>query len=149
MVPPTPTAAMHTDAADIWWGGTLNLEDMKPRTAGNWKSKGVWNWKDRANSIEYRELKAIGLLLMGSLGDEAVKGGHKDLLLNVDNQAVVHITNAFVSASSPMMREPRLLKVVLDHLGLQIQSEWIPSVANKFTDALARRFPRGDLKIRR
>ena len=48
-----------------------------------------------------------------------------------------------------MMRELRKLKSLLDYMGLRIRSEWIPSVANKFADGLSRRFPRGDLRIRR
>jgi hypothetical protein len=46
------------------------------------------------------------------------------------------------------MRELRRLKKVLDELGLQLSSEWIPSVANKFADALSRRFSPGDLAVR-
>jgi hypothetical protein len=47
-----------------------------------------------------------------------------------------------------MMRELRRLKKVLDELVLQLSSEWIPSVANKFADALSRRFSPGDLAVR-
>jgi hypothetical protein len=45
------------------------------------------------------------------------------------------------------MRELRRLKRVRDELGLQLLSEWIPSVANKFNDALSRRFSPGDLAV--
>lgn len=48
-----------------------------------------------------------------------------------------------------MTRELRRLGAVLDNMGLHIKSEWMPSVANCFADALSRRFPRGDLQIRR
>jgi hypothetical protein len=47
-----------------------------------------------------------------------------------------------------MMRELRRLKVVLDDLGLQISSDWIPSVVNKFADGLSRRSSPGDLALR-
>jgi len=147
--PSTPTAAMHTDAADVGYGGTLNAEDLSPGVDGNWRAQGILNWRDRAESISYRELKAIRLLLQGSLGKNVLDQGHKDLLLHVENQGVVHITNSFVSTSRPMMRELRKLKVVLDLLGILIRTGWIPSVANKFADGLSRRFPRGDLQIRR
>ena len=69
-------------------------------------------------------------------------------ILHVDNQAVVHITNAFVSSSRSMMRELRILKRVLDALGLRIRSEWLPSEANKYADVLSRRFPREDLQLK-
>lgn len=149
MVPRKPTTAIHSDAADVGWGGTLNSQDLRPGVSGQWQAQGIWSWQDRVESISYRELKAIRLLLTGSLGKRVVQEGHKNVLLHVDNQAVVHITNSFVSASRPMMRELRRLKVVLERLGVQIRSEWIPSVANRFADALSRRFPRGDLQIRR
>jgi hypothetical protein len=40
------------------------------------------------------------------------------------------------------------LKKVLDELGLQFSSEWIPSVANKFADAMSRRLSPKDLAVR-
>jgi hypothetical protein len=43
------------------------------------------------------------------------------------------------------MRELRRLKKILDELELQLSSEWIPSVANKFADALSLRFSPGNL----
>lgn len=149
MTPMTVDAAMHTDAADMGYGGTLNASDHRPGVQGEAHTQGVWSWKDRARTITLRELKAIRLLLMGPLGREIAQSEHKNLLLHVDNQAVVHITNGLVSASRPMMRELRRLKSVLDRMGLHIKSEWIPSAANRFADALSRRFPRGDLQIRR
>jgi hypothetical protein len=79
------------------------------------------------------------MVLMGTLGERVKKEVISLLRLCVDNSSVVHVTNAFVASSKPMMRELRHLKV-LDKLGLQLSSEWIPSVANKFADALSRRF---------
>lgn len=67
----------------------------------------------------------------------------------VDNQATVHIVNSYVSSSRMMMRELCLLKRVLDRLGLHIQTECLPSMENRFADALSRRFPPGDLQMRR
>jgi hypothetical protein len=58
------------------------------------------------------------------------------------------VTNAFVVSSRPMMIELRRLKKELDELRLQLSSEWIPSVANKFADALSRHFSPGDIAVR-
>lgn len=149
MIPAAPQAAMHTDAADVGYGGTLNNVDLSPGVAGMWSDQGVWNWKDRAESITFRELKAIRKILQGTLGQEVRDRGLRELLVHVDNQAVVHITNSFVTASRPLMRELRRLKLVLSKLGVHIRAEWLPSAVNKFADALSRRFPRGDLSIRR
>ncbi len=88
-------------------------------------------------------------MLQGTIGQEVQSRGLRELLVHVDNQEVVHITNSFVTASRPLMRELRWLKVVLSKLGVHIRAEWLPSAVNKFSDALSRRFPRGDLSIRR
>ena len=149
MVLRNPTTAIHSDATDVGSGGALNSQDLHPGVSGQWQARGIWTWQDRAESISYRELKAIRLLLSGSLGKHVVQEGHKNVCMHVDNQAVVHITNSFFSASRPMMRELRLLKFVLERLGVHIRSEWIPSVANRFADAPSRRFPRGYLRIPR
>jgi hypothetical protein len=88
----------------------------------------IWTWKDREECILVRELKAIRMVLMGTLGERVKKEGISLLRLCVDNSSVVHVTNAFVASSKPMMRELRRLKKVLDELGLQLSSEWISSV---------------------
>jgi hypothetical protein len=85
------------------------------------------------------------MVLMGTLGELVEKEGISLLRLCVDNSSVVHVTNAFVASSRPMMRELRRLKKVLEEVVLQLSSEWIPSVANKFVNALSRRFSPGDL----
>jgi hypothetical protein len=87
------------------------------------------------------------MVLMGTLGERVKKEGIYLLRLCVDNSSVAHVTNAFVVSSRPMMREFRLLKKVLDELWLLLSSEWITSVANKFADALSRRFSPGDLGV--
>jgi hypothetical protein len=88
------------------------------------------------------------MVLIRMLGERVKKEGIPSLRSCVDNSSVVHVTNAFVASSRPMMRELRRLKKVLDELGLQLSSEWIPSVADKFADALSRRFIPGDLAVR-
>jgi hypothetical protein len=146
--PTLPEMSLCTDAADLGFGGTLG---PKGRTGerGLWESQGVWGWEDRATHITYRELKAVRLLLMGNLGQRVKDAGATKLLLHCDNAAVVHITNAMVSASRPMMRELRLLKRLLDSMGITIDSQWLPSVANRFSDSLSRRVPRDALRVRR
>jgi hypothetical protein len=69
------------------------------------------------------------MVLMGTMGERVEKEEETFLLrLCVDNSSVVHVKNAYVASSKPMTRELRLLKKVLDELGLQLSSEWIPSV---------------------
>jgi hypothetical protein len=88
------------------------------------------------------------MVLMGTLTERVKKEGISLLRLCVENSSVAHVTNAFVASRKPVMRELRRLKKTLDEFGLQISSEWIPSVANKFADALSRRFSPGDLAVR-
>jgi hypothetical protein len=108
----------------------------------------IREWKDRAEFISVRELKATRMVIMGTLRESMKKEGISLLRLCVDNPSVVHVTNAFVASSRPIMRELRRLKKVLDTLELQLLSDWIPSVANKLDGALSRRFSPGDLTVR-
>jgi hypothetical protein len=88
------------------------------------------------------------MLLVGQLGERVKGEGISMLRLCIDNMSVVHVTSGFVASSRPMMRELRRLKVVFDQLGLQLSSEWLPSVDNKFADGLSRRFSAGDLELK-
>lgn len=67
----------------------------------------------------------------------------------MDNKAVIHISNSFVSASHQRMQKLRRLNIVLDHFGIRLESEWILSTVNKFANALSRRFLRGNPLVRR
>lgn len=55
-----------------------------------------------------------------------------------DNQAVVYVLNAMLSASRPMMLELRKLEVLLSAIGVKLEARWIPSAVNRFADALSR-----------
>lgn len=96
----------------------MNDKDLMPGVASMWCDQGVWNWKERAESITFRELKAIRKILQGTIGQEVKERGLRELLVHVDNQAVVYITNSFVTTSRPLMRELRRLKVLLSKLGV-------------------------------
>jgi hypothetical protein len=89
------------------------------------------------------------MLLMGSLGKRVQQEGIKVLRLRVENSSVKFVTRSFAAASHPMIRDLRQLKRVLDSLGLQFSSEWLPSIRNKCADTISRRFQAGDLAIRR
>lgn len=73
--------------------------------------------QERAGHITLRELRTLGKLLVGPLGDKVLKRGLKELLMDVENYAVVHISDSFVSASRCMMRELRRFKLFFDRLG--------------------------------
>jgi hypothetical protein len=65
---------MHTDAADMGFGGTLDIAES-PGDPGQWQDQGIWEWKDRAECISVRELKAIRMVLMGTLREGVKKEG--------------------------------------------------------------------------
>jgi hypothetical protein len=133
---PLPTnGIIHTDAEDMGFGGTLDIAG-NPGHPEQWQDQGIREWKNRSECISVKELKVIRMVLMGTLGDRVKKEGITLLGLCVDNSSVVHVTNAFVASSRPIPRELRRLKKVLGKLGLQLSSEWIPSVTNKIADAL-------------
>jgi hypothetical protein len=37
---------MHTDAADVGFGGTLDVAG-NPEDPEQWQDQGIWEWKDR------------------------------------------------------------------------------------------------------
>lgn len=135
---------MHTDGSDFGYGGTLNLEDMEGGKDGPFHDQRIWKWRDLTVSITIRELNDTRKLVMSRIGTVLSTEGIKNLLLHVQNQAVDHIANSFVSSSLPMMWELRRL---MDMNGLQFPVEWLPSVANRFVDALSRHFLRGNLLV--
>jgi hypothetical protein len=146
--PLAPDGIKNTDAADVGYGGTLDVNGS-PGDPGKWSDQGIRTWHDRAECISVRELKAIRMLHMGNLGERVQRKGIKVLRLCVDNTSVKFVTKSFAAASRPNMRELRQFKRVLDYLGLQLSSEWLPSILNKYAEALSRRFKAGDLSIRR
>jgi hypothetical protein len=135
--------ALYTTSRIQQFGWTLALNG-NPGDPGTWQDQGIWQWRDRAECISPRELKAIRMSLVDQMGERVKREGISMLRLCIDNTSEVHVTNAFVESSRRIMRELRRLKVVLDQLGLQMSSEWIPSVAKTFADGLSRRFSPGD-----
>jgi hypothetical protein len=66
--------------------------------------------EDRAECISVRELKAIRMVFMGTLGERVKNEGISLLRHGVDNSSVVQVTNAFVASRKPVMRELRRSK---------------------------------------
>ena len=146
ILPRQPDGLLHTDAAEVGYGGTL-ARTGNPGDPGEWEAQQVWTANDRGDPITVRELRAVRLVLEGKLGQRSQEHGMQVLRLCVDNTGVVAAARSFTSASRPMMNELRKLKAVLDARGLQIRPEWLPSAANRFADLLSRRFPAGDVGV--
>lgn len=59
-------------------------------------------------------------------------------LLDEDNQGVVNILNAMVTASTVMMAELRRLEVLLRVFAVRIDARWIQFAVNRFVDSPSR-----------
>ena len=81
----------------------------------------MWKTEERTEPITLRELKAVRLLLQRHLASFVEKADTRRILFHEDNQAVVQILNAMVSASRPMMAELRRLEVMLPALGVRME----------------------------
>lgn len=58
----------------------------------------------------------------------------------------MRVLNAMVSASPAMIGELRKLRSLLEVLGVSIESRWIPSAVNKFSDSLSRTWLPDDMR---
>lgn len=145
LVPVGVDVTMHSDEADVGYGGTLGF-DEGAGSPGFWEGRGFWEASDRRASITLRELRAVRLLLhrhfYGYVSDPRVRR----ILLHEDNQAVVCVLNAMVSASKEMMAELRKLDALMKAMGVRIEARWLPSAVNKFADALSRTWDPGDAR---
>ena len=55
VLPPPPQAAVHSDAADMGYGCTLRFDNIEQGIDGQRHAQGIWDWRDRAHCISYRE----------------------------------------------------------------------------------------------
>jgi hypothetical protein len=90
-------------------------------------------------------LKAVHLLLHGHFTSYVAKADTRQILLHNDNQSVVHIINAMVSASRPMMAELCWLETIFHVLGVRVEARWYPSAFNRYADSLSRQWDPGDV----
>jgi hypothetical protein len=140
-----PDLVMHSDAADVGYGGTLGF-DRVAGSPGLWAGRGMWEASDRMESITLRELRSVRLLLQRHFADYVRSPATRKILLHEDNQAVVYILNAMVSSSTRMMQELRRLQAMMVALGVRIEARWLPSAVNRFADALSRQWDPGDVR---
>jgi hypothetical protein len=140
-----PDLVMHSDAADVGYGGTLGF-NKEAGYPGLWAGRGMWEARDRVESITLRELRAVRLLLQRHFADYVRREETRKLLLHEDNQAVVYILKAMVSSSTRMMQELRRLQAVMQVLNVQIEARWLPSAVNRFADSLSRQWDPGDVR---
>jgi hypothetical protein len=142
--PPPADLTMHSAYADVGYGGTFGM-CSEAGSQRLWEYHGLWATEERTEPINLRELKAVRLLLQKHFASFVAKAETKRILLHEDNQAVVHILNAMISASRPMMAELWRLEVMLRILGIKMEARWIPSAVNRYVDALSPQWDPGDV----
>lgn len=116
-----PQIAMHSDADDVGYGGTLGFEERKGQP-GLWDGRGFWNAEDIVQSINVIELRAVRLLLYRHFADYVSDPRTRCLWLHEYNQAILYIMKSMVSASKVMMAELRKLDVLLRFLAVCIEA---------------------------
>lgn len=104
---------------------------------------------DRHKSITWRELRAIRRLLSGSFARYVSDPTVCRLLVHEENQAVISILNAMVSASKAMMTELLLLQRVLTAKDITIESPWILSAVNSYAEYLSGTRDPSDVRVSR
>lgn len=142
-----PSWAVHTDAAELGWGGTAGPEEGAGAD-GRVEASGVWTAEDRKESITLRELRAVSLVLGRGLGVEVQYGDVKRVRLYIDNQGAKCVIAKMTSKAPTLMRELRVLQRLLTRLGISLAPEWLPSAENYFADRLSRTWDPRDLKVR-
>lgn len=77
-------ASIHIDAAEVGFWETLNKKDLRKYVEGPIKSRVIWDWNDRAQSIiTVRELKEIRMMIMGNIGRFLAEEGRREILFKV------------------------------------------------------------------
>ena len=142
-----PQWALHTDAAELGWGGTGG-PDEGAGAEGVRKSSGVWTGEDRKQSITLRELRAVALVLGRGLGVDVQHEDVRRVRLWIDNLGAKFVIQKMSSRSPALMKELRVLHRLVTKLGISLVPQWLPSAANFFADRESRSWDPGDLKIR-
>lgn len=104
---PSFVFAVHTDAADVGFGGTTG-RNLQAGSEGELEVQNIWPPFSRPGRINLRELKAVRLTLESEPVQPILKApGEKKietLLLHVENLPIVHMLNNMVSASPALWK---------------------------------------------
>jgi hypothetical protein len=107
-----PQWALHTDAAELGWGGTSG-PDEGPGAQGTKEVSGVWGDEERKQDITLRELRAVSLVLGRGLGVDVQHREVSKLRLWIYNQGAKGVISKIRSKSPKLMREILVLHRLL------------------------------------
>ena len=131
---PVETGYLQTDASDYGWGAVLNQCS---------EARGFFSGRDRDQHITLKELQAVRFAVESFLPRLA----GRRVVLDGDNQAVVHILSHLTSRSPALMNELRKLWFLLDSHDIHLRPRWISTTANVWADKLSREVDTGDWKL--
>jgi hypothetical protein len=122
----TPTHTMYVDASNLGWGGVYRNQSVQ----------GLWSTEEAAESINWRELKAIDLTLrtFSELTNTTI-------LIRTDNTTAKAYVNRQGGTRSRKLNQ--LATMIWERClrqGLRIQAQHIPGVQNSQADYASRRF---------
>ncbi len=125
---PVETKSLWTDSSDFAWGATMG-GDRRHDAQGFWR-----RGEEISAHITLKELRAVTRAIECFAPQLA---GHHVRHFE-DNQAVVHIINNVTTRSPEIMRELRSLWWLLEHHGITLLTEYIPTNDNVRADELSR-----------
>ncbi|KAA6367908.1 MAG: hypothetical protein EZS28_036566 [Streblomastix strix] len=136
-----PEAVMVSDASPKGWGVTLELQ-----TGDTLVQHGEWNKEQKKWTSNKKEMEAIflGLFRYGQVFKELQI---KAILIKSDSSTAVQDL-AKQRAGQILVAEVKKIVRLCQQLRIQIQTQHIPRVSNKITDALSRLSTQGDYSVK-
>lgn len=119
------------------YGGTLGFLEEIAGSPRLWAGQSFWKGEDRDDSTTLREPMAVRLLLYQQFAKCVSRLEVTKVLLHEASQAVAFNPNAMVSASPVMMEGLRNFHALPKAMWVRIETRWMPSGVNRFTDSLS------------
>ncbi|KAA6379279.1 MAG: hypothetical protein EZS28_025194 [Streblomastix strix] len=137
-----PEAVMVSDASPKGWGVTLELQ-----TGDTLVQHGEWNREQKKWTSNKKETEAIylGLLLYGQVFKELQI---KAILIKSDSSTAVQDL-AKQRAVQTLVAEVKKIVKLCQQLRIQTQTQHIPGISKKITDALSRLCTQGDYSVKK
>ncbi|KAA6370438.1 MAG: hypothetical protein EZS28_034033 [Streblomastix strix] len=135
-------AVMVQDASPKGWGVTLELQ-----TGDTLVQHGEWNKEQKRWTSNKKEMEAIFLDLF-RYGQVFKELQIKVILIKSDSSTAVQDL-AKQRAGQTLAAEVKKIVRLCQQLRIQIQTQHIPGVSNKITDALSRQSTQGDYSVKK
>ncbi|KAA6397539.1 MAG: hypothetical protein EZS28_006931 [Streblomastix strix] len=137
-----PEAVMVSNSSPKGWGVTLELQ-----TGDTLAEHGEWNREQKYCTSNMKEMEAIylGLFCFGQIFKVLQI---KAILIRSDSSTAVQYL-AKQSAGQTLVAEVKKIVKLCQQLRILIQTQHIPGISNKITDALSRLSTQGDYTVKK